>query len=467
MSISVTRVGKTVTINFGEDQTFPVLERYSDVTNQDLTPTISSTIVFEATQDKLLKTHPKASTLRSVFSVLNSNKHYVDSVKEDICSNILAALEEAEMHLSSFTNLLVPEELIFYAYYPLIKEPDSIVLVTESLSRYLDGNLEFKNHEGHGDQLSFKEMVSVYSNGRGGSKLLSAAGKRLIKEQKYREIIFDDPKMHAEFRQVFDENADKRILIEDVKKDIDGNGKELNVVLLYNYQSLNQRVFRELKALNDIFSLDYAVKLLENEDKSFDFEVHTVEFLKQFGEKTRYEMALEQGFNLSDSANQWYKYKDPQSIPDTLKAEFPDGLVIPRSWKDMKELHDKISRDYLKIKAEAERLPINYTDEEKKVMQVKAGDMDLRLAVDTSDLVIWGGTMKNCIASYSEKAVQRSSYLLGVYRNNVLLYNMELSRTSSGKTLKIVQLTAFRNGTVPAEDRTIVEQAVSLMKLTN
>lgn len=466
MSITVTKTGKTVTIDFGEDQTFPVLERYSDVTNQDLTPTIASSVVLEATKEKLLKIHPLKPTLRAVFSVLNSNKAYNNSIRDEITSNLMAALTEAGTHMGSFASSLVPEELIFYAYYPLIREPDSIVLVTESLSRYLDGNLEFKDHEGHGDQLSFKELVSIYSGGRSGSKLLAAAGKRLIKEQKFREIIFDDPKMHAEFRQVFGENADKRILIEDVKKDVDNNGKELNVVLLYNYQSLNQRVFREIKALNEIFSLDYAVKLLENEDKSFDFETHTVEFLKQFGEKTRYEMALEQGFNLTDASNQWYKYRNVDSIPETLRSEFPEGLTIPRSWKDIKELHDKISRDYLKIKAEADRLPINYSENEKMVMQVTAGDMEVRLATDTSDLVIWGGTMKNCIASYSDKAVQKSSYLLGVYRNDTLLYNMELTRHNSG-TLRIVQLTAFRNASVPQEDRTVIEQAVANMKLTS
>jgi hypothetical protein len=464
MSITVKKEGTKVTIDFGEDQSFPVLERYSDVTNQDLSPSFSSVIELEATKDKLLKLNPEKSTLRSVFSVINSHKSYNDSVRSEICSKLLEALQEAGMHLAPWAKDLVPEELVFYAYYPLIREPESIVLVTESLSRYLDGNLEFKNHDGVGDQLSFKELVNVYSNGRSGAKLLAAAGKRLIKEQKYREIIFDDPKMHAEFRQVFDENADKRILIEDTKKDVDGNGKELNVVLLYNYQSLNQRVFREVKALNQIFSLDYAVKLLEHEDKSFDFEDHTVEFLKQFGEKTRFDMALEQGYNLTDSANQWYKYRKPESIPETLRSEFPEGLTIPRSWKDLKELHDKISRDYLRIKAEAERLPISYTDDEKNTMQIFVEDMELRLAVDTSDLVIWGGTMKNCIASYSEKAVQKTSYLLGIYRNNNLLYNMELAR--SGKTLRIVQLTAFRNASVPAEDRTRIEQAVSAMKLT-
>jgi hypothetical protein len=466
MSISVSRVGNIVSIEFGEDKSFPVLERYSDALDQDLTPTISSSIVFEATREKLLKINPKSS-LRSVFSVLNSDKSYNDSVRNEIVSNLVAALREVGMHMSSFAPTLVPEELIFYAYYPLIREPDSIVLVTESLSRYLDGNLEFKSHGELGDQLSFKELVGIYSGGRSGSRLLSAAGKRLIKEQKFREIIFDDPKMHAEFRQVFDENADKRILIEDTKRDVDGNGKELNVVLLYNYQSLNQRVFREVKALNEIFSLDYAVKLLENEDKNFDFEVHTVEFLKQFGEKTRYDMALEQGFNLTDASNQWYKYRKPDSIPETLRSEFPEGLSIPRSWKDLKELHDKISRDYLKIKAEAERLPINYSEEERKILQVKAGDMDIRLATDTSDLVIWGGTMKNCIASYSDKAVQKSSYLLGVYRDDTLLYNMELTRTNSGKNLRIVQLTAFKNGSVPQEDRAIIEQAVGGMRLTD
>ena len=71
MSITVTKTGKTVTIDFGEDQTFPVLERYSDVTNQDLTPTIASSVVLEATKEKLLKIHPLKPTLRAVFSVLN------------------------------------------------------------------------------------------------------------------------------------------------------------------------------------------------------------------------------------------------------------------------------------------------------------------------------------------------------------------------------------------------------------
>ena len=73
MSIKIVREGKRVTIDFGEDQSFPVLERYSDVSNQDLTPSVSGAIVFEATSSKLVKVSPLKPTLRSVFSVLNSN----------------------------------------------------------------------------------------------------------------------------------------------------------------------------------------------------------------------------------------------------------------------------------------------------------------------------------------------------------------------------------------------------------
>ena len=173
MSITVKKEGTKVIIDFGEDQSFPVLERYSDVTNQDLSPSFSSVIELEATKDKLLKLSPEKSTLRSVFSVINSHKSYNDSVRSEICSKLLEALQEAGMHLAPWAKDLVPEELVFYAYYPLIREPESIVLVTESLSRYLDGNLEFKNHDGVGDQLSFKELVSVYSNGRSGAKHLA------------------------------------------------------------------------------------------------------------------------------------------------------------------------------------------------------------------------------------------------------------------------------------------------------
>jgi PcfJ-like protein len=130
--------------------------------------------------------------------------------------------------------------------------------------------------------------------------------------------------------------------------------------------------------------------------------------------------------HLSDVVRQCNEYKSPSSIPPKLRTEYPNGLELPKNWKTLKELHDKVSVEYSKIKAEDNNKPIEYTPEEFQLHGLKEGNIELILPSEGATLVAWGKDQSHCVASYADRAARKELMILGVRVDDVHKYTLEL-----------------------------------------
>jgi len=129
---------------------------------------------------------------------------------------------------------------------------------------------------------------------------------------------------------------------------------------------------------------------------------------------------------LEDIRTQYEAFKTPESIPEKLKSKYPDGLLYPKKTKGLREIHDKISAQYREIQAEANNKKIKYSNKLAKLDGLQIDGFKFILPHETKTLVSWGREMKNCIASYGNRAVSGDSLLVGVEVGGKLTYNIEI-----------------------------------------
>lgn len=131
-------------------------------------------------------------------------------------------------------------------------------------------------------------------------------------------------------------------------------------------------------------------------------------FLRNFSKK-RVEILFSKRVNLfvlDDAVRQW--------------EEKSNHLILPKNPKSINELHDYISQEYRKLRFNKKGLKESVWW---KLDNEQIGDLIVKVARTNYDLIDWGQTMNNCIAGYQNS----DSTLLGLYRDNDLVYNIEIS----------------------------------------
>lgn len=186
--------------------------------------------------------------------------------------------------------------------------------------------------------------------------------------------------------------------------------------------------------------------------------------------------------SILDIADMLEQYGEPSSIPEPLRADFPKGLRPPSRWKTGKELHDKVSENYTKIKKCAENIALQNCSPALQALDGMEGGFDpsetselppatfkLVLPKDTETIVEWGQKLHNCIASYADRMVAGKTLLVGVEKDGVLSYTMELAHPAelSGmslaqieRSLNIKQLVQDHNKPVEPEYREFIATMV-------
>lgn len=117
---------------------------------------------------------------------------------------------------------------------------------------------------------------------------------------------------------------------------------------------------------------------------------------------------------------------------------FPKGIQVGRYYKDVKELHDKISMDITRFKAYARSKRIKWLSQWHKMHGLRFGNLRMLVPRSTGIIVRWGQKQKHCIANYSERMLpsderdhqyityngsENRCLLVGIYEGNKLLYN--------------------------------------------
>lgn len=128
---------------------------------------------------------------------------------------------------------------------------------------------------------------------------------------------------------------------------------------------------------------------------------------------------------LRDTAQMLLDYEDITSIPKTLKHLYPNGLTVDFKFKNLKELHDKLSIQYTIIKTEATRREIPVHMFYETLDGRNKNGLKLVVPRNTTQLALWGKLLNICVASYGDNAASGNTLLLGVEENHRIKYCIE------------------------------------------
>lgn len=204
--------------------------------------------------------------------------------------------------------------------------------------------------------------------------------------------------------------------------------------ILTCYQDMMFDVITYVRYIMDIFdgNVDHTQKYLASKEnfKWTDSDKKIMSFLRsQFSPQKRMKIMTEiKDFDnhLRDVAEQVSKYDTVDKIPYKLRFDYPEGLRVPKNWKTFKELHDKVSAEYNRIKAEDNNKTIPYSEVEWGIHGMRKDNVELVLPSEGKTLVEWGSVQEHCVASYADRAANKECIIMGVKVDGVHKYTVEL-----------------------------------------
>lgn len=282
-------------------------------------------------------------------------------------------------------------------------------------------------------RVKFSECFRQYVGGRYPS-LQKLAGKLLTQGFEYRRVDFS-----AELSDLTIANH-----VQKLSKHCAVLRVERDRVTMLGDRYVTPQVFWFIKTMLESLPVDHVRTLLESAGpeevkkiRQYSQSTYTPtdrmpDFLSRFPVPTRLKIMQEwpSMYEMSDTERQLREFGTPESIPAVLRSAYPEGLKPPRKWQTFKELHDKISKAYTEIKAEANNRSIAEVYEKTPHMAALdgqvVGDLKMTLPRETRTLVEWGRKLSICISSYGDKAGRGECVLVGFYRGDDIVYAMEL-----------------------------------------
>jgi hypothetical protein len=117
-----------------------------------------------------------------------------------------------------------------------------------------------------------------------------------------------------------------------------------------------------------------------------------------------------------------------------------------------KSLHDELIRINAIAKIQqSTNITYEYSDAEYS-LEIAIADMKLSLVKDTLSLHEWGEILQNCLFGYEERIIKKQCLIIGVFRNDVLTYALELN----GKS--ILQAHGKYNTEIPSKDFELIQK---------
>lgn len=134
-------------------------------------------------------------------------------------------------------------------------------------------------------------------------------------------------------------------------------------------------------------------------------------------------------FMLDSLSMSWWYIKD---ISDMITG-YNLGHVISVS-KNFTDLHDRLASEVRKLKTENREIIVSgYA--EKFHNTVTASGLRILAPEETETIHTWGDRMHNCIGSYAARAVNGKVFIGGVYSDNGLIGNFEISENGKLRQL--------------------------------
>jgi hypothetical protein len=143
--------------------------------------------------------------------------------------------------------------------------------------------------------------------------------------------------------------------------------------------------------------------------------------------------------------------KDIKNMYDALHARIDNYEIKYKN--DLEEYHQKLSRDYARIKDE--ETDIIYSKNELSLYENKINEYRFELAKTNHELVDVGSKMSICVGSYAERAIERKTTIVFMKKDEVEIC-IELNKIN--KKMQIIQAKAKSNGKPNTEQAIIIKK---------
>lgn len=221
---------------------------------------------------------------------------------------------------------------------------------------------------------------------------------------------------------------------------------------LFKLDNLYKLIEQYLASSNFSWEFFFDVSVYYGQDRTNFLNIYT-EFINYIGEDRAIHILTKdwQSWELRDFLSQWYPHRARISIDD-------------KELNTIRKLHDYISREYRKIKDPDFNLLENWDDGAfANIDNLKVGDLTIVVPKTRDELVDWGGIMSNCVVSYSKAMYDVKCLILGIKRNDELIYNLEIEP----RTKRLIQFKGKRNTESDPRDRGAVVTVLSRLGYIN
>jgi hypothetical protein len=374
---------------------------------------------------------------------------------------ILSHVQGAIVELAKKNGIEVPEKFLFYGEafngwskcvvmtaldwlaYPLIREIDSVAL-TRNLTD-MDRHLVSPARR---IPLGFKDTVEYYY-GTSTAKLLKELWRILTIGSEIKRTNFALDLPESRIADLMQREIESSII-----------GMDTHYIEQHGNKHLNGLVFTLFPAVYKCLGFDYLYQLLAafkpNNDNRLmreemgieNFESHLKVLLKYIGVKKLVSLIPSNSFVgwVSDTVRMLQQYDSQEKIPNSIKHLYPNGITVNFKFKNMKELHDKISAEYTIIKAEADKKEIPVHELYAKLDQRELRGLKLLVPTNSSLLSRWGKALNICIASYGDRAANAETLLLGVEKEGQIKYCIEFKTLITAKCMDFPVMQIEKDG---------------------
>lgn len=261
----------------------------------------------------------------------------------------------------------------------------------------------------------------------------------LIGEQVYPGLKVAPSIIQSPFARIF---KDKNLTLEKFVYKLTGNnGRKTRKLIIegvrnrpYDAAKLSWiYLFKNLVPIEDIQGF-----ILDQKSRGWSGSTENIrKFLKLLPDNMRRKTFKRDGIDyncfLSDTVSQWSKLNCPE---------------IPKTCKNLREIHDWTSIEYLKIKNAPKE--ISWKDEYLEIDNAKIQDLRIELPKDSHYLVDYGTKLSHCVASYGEMAAKGNCQILAIYKNEELKYNLEI------RNKLLIQFRGKRNCEPDEDDKNLI-----------
>ena len=211
------------------------------------------------------------------------------------------------------------------------------------------------------------------------------------------------------------------------------------------------RTIDNINLLTKLYEIYPAIKQHLFTNETFSVAIAFIQFLKKhYAEKQIVKLFVEEMQDVKEYKNVLHNWRDTLRMLQVHNAfEYLEQHFIKVKLTS-KKLHDEIIRVFHIVSYELDSKEGFQYDEKYLSACGRYKELEFKLPQSVKELSLWATVLHNCMFGYSSRIHRQQSVIYGVFKNEELLYAVELSNFS------IVQAKAVSNGPVPEGDMSAI-----------